>query len=184
MDASTGFSETTFCIATNSPAEQSSPAPDMGGAHALRRELNLLRQRLDPAPLALAAFASPETAGNGPCPRLGSAIRACMLSCDSLGLLETGHYALILPGAGMFKAQALVEEILKAEPGLAHAVGIAVDNGEAQPENLLERATHALHDALRSGEAVRAYRDAEYLSRERETLVHSDEKRFLFHGGE
>lgn len=157
--------------------------PPTAGARTLRRELELLLRRLEEAPLALAAFAPPQAdRESGPCP-LGSAIRERMLSCDSLETLEAGHYALVLPGAGLFKALALVEEILKAAPESVHAVGIAVGTGKAPAESLLEQAVQALRDALRTGESVRAYRAAAH-THERDTLVHSNEKRFLFQGGE
>lgn len=124
-------------------------------------------------------------------------IRRDTLSCDSLGRLGPGQYVLILPGAGAFKAQAMTERIAKiyaATPlhcGVQtfHArfsAGIASGAGSTlTAESLLEQAVTALKGVQHSGGGtVRVCRRPEHPLSERKTLVHSDEKRFLFSGGE
>lgn len=185
MDTLINSSVTISSISTNSPAE-SGPETEPPANHYARpldRELELLRERLGAAPLALALFRMPDNAlqSRG----LLAAIQEHMLSCDSLGWLDEGRYALVLHGAGVFKAQALVERILQAVPNLAQAVGIACCTGDAASTAILpQQAYQALQDALNAGVAVRVYRAPAHPLSERKTLVHSNEKRFLFSGGE
>ena len=108
--------------------------------------------------------------------------------CDSLGLLPGMRYALILPGAGVFRAQTIVENILQsfAHTGLSCMAGIA---GAKDPENihaeiLLQQAATALGQNPDQSVAIRVYREQTEGLALRKTLVHSHEKRFLFSGGE
>ena len=129
---------------------------------------------------------------------LMEAIRRHTLSCDSLGQLEKDRLVLILPGAGLFKAQAVVEEVLgdcACTEGLQWAAGIAggtvggIGGGTAggiggDGQTLLQQALQALRDAQQQQLPVRVHREAAHPLSERKTLVHSDEKRFLFSGGD
>ncbi len=124
-------------------------------------------------------------------------IRMGTQPCDSLGRLGPGQYVLILPGAGAFKAQAMTERIskiyattpLRCDHETFHArfsAGIASGTGSTlTAESLLEQAVAALKSVQHSGGgSVRVCRRPEHPLSERKTLVHSDEKRFLFSGGE
>jgi len=108
--------------------------------------------------------------------------------CDSLGLLPKMRYALVLPGAGIFKAQTLTEHILQSieRSGFDCTAGIASTElpENACAETLLQQALAALRQIRDQNSKIRVYREqAEELSL-RKTLVHSHEKRFLFSGGE
>ncbi len=124
-------------------------------------------------------------------------IRMGTQPCDSLGRLGPGQYVLILPGAGAFKAQAMTERIAKIYTATPvrrdretfHArfsAGIASGTGSTlTAESLWEQAVTALKSVQHSGGgSVRVCRRPEHPLSERKTLVHSDEKRFLFSGGE
>ena len=194
MDALTNSSATISSISMSSPAEAASREARLAARDAFRdlqrdlardlpSELLLLRERLGSAPLALAVFNLPGEARQ--CDMLLKALHARMLSCDSLIRLDAASCALLLPGAGAFKAQALMEETLKAAPGLARAVGIAACTGDtSRTAALPQQAEQALQEALKAGTPVRVYRPSAHPLSERKTLVHSDEKRFLFSGGE
>ena len=151
-------------------------------AHSLLHELERLHARLEQTPLAVAVFMLSSQGGREyllPC------LHERMLSCDSLFPLTEDRYVLLLPGAGLFKAQALVEAIVRAVPDSGLTVGIASGSGfKHHPETLLEQAAMALRQAKEKGDALCAFRDAVHPLRERKTLVRSDEKRFLFSGGD
>jgi len=108
--------------------------------------------------------------------------------CDSLGLLPEMRYALVLPGAGVFRAQNMTTSILQdvENAGFNCTAGIA---STESPENscaetLLQQALAALRHIREQDGRISVYREqAESLSL-RKTLVHSHEKRFLFSGGE
>jgi hypothetical protein len=98
------------------------------------------------------------------------------------------RYALVLPGAGAFKAQNMTESIVQdiENSGFTCKAGIA---STESPENtcaetLLQQALAALRQIREQDGRISVYREqAENLSL-RKTLVHSHEKRFLFSGGE
>ena len=108
--------------------------------------------------------------------------------CDSVGLLPEMRYALVLPGAGLFRTQTITESILQrfANAGRNCTAGIA--SAEASEdicaETLLQQAITALRSMPDQAGNIGVYREhADALSL-RKTLVHSHEKRFLFSGGE
>lgn len=123
------------------------------------------------------------------------ALKDGTLPCDCIGRVHTGQHALILPGAGAFKAQALTEKMLSCcacqrittEHGsfTPHfAAGIACASGaEAQVSTLIEEALRALDSACQNGACCSVYRATGPASNLYQTLVHSNEKRFLFSGG-
>jgi hypothetical protein len=153
-----------------------------------RRELESesLRAKRGRCPLSLVLFA-PELPGNNQAELL-RCIEAHASPCDTLGLLPEMRYALVLPGAGVFKAQNITESILQRfeNSGSTCTAGIA---GAELPENtcaetLLQQAVTALRQIQDQNGKIGVYREqAEALSL-RKTLVHSHEKRFLFSGGE
>ncbi|MEG2172774.1 MAG: diguanylate cyclase [Desulfovibrionaceae bacterium] len=122
-------------------------------------------------------------------------LKECVLPCDCIGHISTGHNALILPGAGAFKAQAHIEKILKdcAGQGLRtphgafmphFLAGIACASGSnALAKNLIHEALNALEKARNSSNFCAVHRDA-CPTNLYQTLVHSNEKRFLFSGGQ
>lgn len=126
---------------------------------------------------------------------LAMCLKEYLLPCDCIGSISTGHSALLLPGAGAFKAQAHVEKILKecAAQGLRTQcgafmphffAGIACASGStAQPQNLVQDALTALEAAMHSNTFCVVFREAGAGSLY-QTLVHSNEKRFLFSGGQ
>ena len=115
-------------------------------------------------------------------------IEAHASPCDSLGLLPEMRYALVLPGAGVFGAQTITENILQgfARSGVHCAAGIAsaelAENAGA--ETLLQQALAALHQIQDQNGGISVYREQTEELSLRKTLVHSHEKRFLFTGGE
>ncbi len=156
---------------------------------ALQRELETesLRARRGRCALSLALFASVDRCADENAAALLSRIRETASPCDSLGRLSDGTYALVLPGAGIFKAQSMVDDILRPleDTDAAWAAGIAgAEAGEnADAEKLLREARNALKAGIdRPGRAV-VYRETEEALSIRRTLVHSHEKRFLFSGG-
>lgn len=126
---------------------------------------------------------------------LSLCLKEYLLPCDCVGCISTGHSALLLPGAGAFKAQAQVEKILKecAAQGLRtqHGAfiphffaGIACANGQtAEPQNLVQEALTALEAAARCSSSCAVFRETANGGLY-QTLVHSNEKRFLFSGGQ
>ncbi len=107
-------------------------------------------------------------------------IHAC--SCDTLGVYQ-GEMILILPGAKIFAAQNLVEDILFycKQQGYLLCAGIAGHMGaHCTVSALLEQSVSALNDAVEQKVAVRLYRENMHALDARRTLVQSHEKRFLF----
>lgn len=117
------------------------------------------------------------------------------LPCDCIGFTDSGHPALLLPGAGAFKAQAQVEKILKecAGQGLRTPCGAFMPHflagiacatgGHAQAETLVREAVAALENAPQAHNFCAVFRETS-VSNLYQTLVHSNEKRFLFSGGQ
>lgn len=118
---------------------------------------------------------------------LATLIRRHIQECDSLGLLDRQRLALVLPGAGLFKAQALLEEMLTAisnESLPRCTAGIAGGHPSDDGTTLLQQAVTALREAREQCCTLRVYRETSDPLTERKTLVRSDEKRFLFSGGD
>ena len=153
-------------------------------------EMESLRARRGRCPLSLALFEPKFQEKNNSATGARELLRCIerhASPCDSLGLLPQMRYALALPGAGIFKAQNITENILQEfeNSGFTCAAGIA---GAELPENacaetLLQQAIAALRQIQVQGGKISVYREQETLSL-RKTLVHSHEKRFLFSGGE
>jgi hypothetical protein len=98
------------------------------------------------------------------------------------------RYALVLPGAGVFRAQNITASILQGleDAGIDCTAGIA---SAELPENacaatLLQQATAALRHIRDQDDKISVYREQGESLSLRKTLVHSHEKRFLFSGGE
>ncbi len=101
--------------------------------------------------------------------------------CDFLGGINQEEFALILPGAKIFKAQNIVEDIIQfcTKQGLILKAGIASCAGKAcQAKTLFKQAELALLEA--QNQSANIYKDPDVDLDA--TLVHSHEKRFLFGG--
>ena len=122
---------------------------------------------------------------------LFSLLRDNLEPCDSLATDVKGHPLVLLPGTGPVRSRHLCEQVQKnyagkaeqISPGALVAMGLlSISQGEKRTaEDLVSRVTSAL---------LKAYDERSYLHQigpetlnERSTLVHSDEKRFLFFGG-
>jgi len=154
-------------------------------------EMESLRARRGRCPLSLVIFAPVFLDEHGSEADARELLRCIALHaspCDSLGLLPEMRYALVLPGAGVFRAQTIAESILQsfAHAGCTCTAGIA---GAEAPENicaeiLLQQADTALRKIPDQAGAIHVYREQTEALSLRKTLVHSHEKRFLFSGGE
>ena len=133
--------------------------------------------------------------------RLVDCLRQCREECDTLGCTGAGRFALLLPGVGVLRARLMAEQLQKifavhaaevtASLGKGkHAVramcalGIACadQGGRPTPEALLGKATQATHEALLQKQGHICVAGGAALE-SRNTLVQSNEKRFLFFGG-
>lgn len=152
-------------------------------------------------------------AGPGSCPAelldrggrlLRDAVRLRLEACDSMGSLDGRRILAILPGCGMLRGRMLAEKARSVVlDGCGHPTGepgcdagkpppaqpvcvfgiLTVTRGDrADAERLVRRAMDACDSARDADDGVR-YDHGAPLS-ERATLVHSQEKRFLFFGGE
>ena len=151
-------------------------------------EMEVLRTTRGTCPLALAVFAPSGESKKDAQTALPDCIAANTIACDTLGALPDAGYALVLPGANTFKAQAIAERIideLESAQGSARA-GIACLEGkhELAAEQLLDNALTALRQIMESPIRVKLFREKENALSMRKTLVHSNEKRFLFSGAE
>ena len=170
---------------------KSSLRPLAGSEFQRELENESLRAKRGRCPLALVLFAptfqdarSKETNAR--------ALLRCIAShtspCDSLGLLPEMRDALVLPGAGVFKAQNMTESILQdfENSGFNCTAGIASTESpeNACAETLLQQALAALRTMREQGGKISVYREQVESLSLRKTLVHSHEKRFLFSGGE
>ena len=168
------------------------PLRPLAGADFQRElEMESLRAKRGRCPLSLVLFAPKFQGKNGKNTDDQELLRCIAVHaspCDSLGRLPEKRYALVLPGAGVFRAQNIAESILQhyENSGYNCAAGIA---SVELPENtcaetLLQQASAALQQIQNQDGNISVYREqAEVLSL-RKTLVHSHEKRFLFSGGE
>jgi hypothetical protein len=154
-----------------------------------RRELEgeIMRARRGSCPLSVAAFALDGARGPDDEAGLLRRIREMSNPCDTPGQLSGGSCALILPGAGIFKAQSLVEGMIRSlgDAGFACSAGIAgADAGECPDADVLLRgALKALKAAGKSAGKILVRRERHAGASLSETLVRPDEKRFLFSGG-
>lgn len=123
---------------------------------------------------------------------LGEVLLANLEICDSLGLTTQGYPAILMLGAGQFRARNLAESIQRQFAKKASkickdatcAVGIV---GMCQGENLgaqdlLTRLATSLQEAMTDEQHIRQMGPDSLDARS--TLVQSSEKRFLFFGGE
>jgi hypothetical protein len=162
-----------------------------GSAFRHELEMESLRAKRGRCPLSLVLF-DPKFQDAGNKEKDARELLRCIefhaSPCDSLGLLPKMRYALVLPGAGIFKAQSITESILHHvdNSGIACTAGIA---GAEFPENacaetLLQQAIAALRQIQDQDGAINVYREPAQSLSLRKTLVQSHEKRFLFSGGE
>lgn len=169
-------------------------------AGQIRRETLLLSRTGGELTLMEAALCGPAPDAKAPARKTLAALEACLAAClaesreacDSLGRTPAGHYALLLPGVSLLRARLLAEDLQKrfaaaagdvcAAPPPPCAVGIVcADQGQRPtPPRLLRECEEALQSALtRQGHICVAGGEA---LDQRNTLVHSSEKRFLFFG--
>lgn len=169
----------------------------------------LQASRLDTAPglSAERPLASPPAGEGSPAHLLGErllceTLRQRLDACDSIGSLDKGAILAILPGYGLLRGRLLAERtktafqlrckgLVLGKPGVIApftearcAFGIVTVTQSERPQvnALLQRARQALANARNSKEHL--YKDTGAPLIERATLVHSQEKRFLFFGGE
>ncbi len=103
--------------------------------------------------------------------------------CDTLGILDSDSFALLLPGAKLFRAQSIVESVLETcELHDLHLhAGIAeMCKDVSNVQTLLKHAAEALEKALQDQLPLRIYKKANKSLDDTRTLVLSHEKRFLF----
>ncbi len=186
--SSTRSKETHFPFAAVEPSE-----PDVGDdiffeAEILRAELAAdTRQERGQEPkqdLTPQAHIDPQDSAitNRLLPVVRMALRLHASSCDTIGIYQ-GRLVLILPGAKIFTAQNLVEDILHycKQEGYMLCAGITGHTGlHCTAQGLLEQSASALQDAIEQKVAVRLYKENLLVLDARRTLVQSHEKRFLF----
>ncbi|MBQ7456820.1 MAG: hypothetical protein IJS54_04380 [Desulfovibrio sp.] len=111
--------------------------------------------------------------------------------CDSLATDGEGHPLVLLPGTGPIRSRHLCEQLQnqyaneskKLYPDVFVSMGVvSIAQGEKRSaEDLVARVASALQKA--QTEASHLHQIGPETLDERSTLVHSDEKRFLFFGG-
>ena len=121
---------------------------------------------------------------------LADSMHARLDSCDSLTIDEHGHPMALLPGTGPMRVRHMAEQVqqdlLKAArkiyPGASCALGIACagQGEEITPADLIGQVHSALAEALQQKDHIRLLLTKSL--DDRATMVHSDEKRFLFFG--
>lgn len=130
------------------------------------------------------------------------ALKKHMECCDSVGMLASGFLLAILPGYGLLRGRMLADNIrthfrikakglVLARPGkviplsaanCAFGIVNARQSDHAEASGLIQRAVAALEKSWNEPDYI--YYDAGAPLAERATLVHSQEKRFLFFGGD
>lgn len=132
---------------------------------------------------------------------LGLTVLSMLEGCDSMGLLRKGQYVCSLPGYGQLAARNFAEKCqlafceaarpffpsggISAGTGPDCAIGIiSIAQGDKPTaRDLLKRAKSSLEIALDKPEN-HIYQESSALPSENTTLVQSNEKRFLFFGGQ
>lgn len=117
--------------------------------------------------------------------RLSEILRETAEPCDSTSEMGNGRCALLLPGAGIYKAQDIAERVCMRfnEKNQHCRAGIACARGGiADPAVLVQQAAEALNQAAASGRAVCVHCVQTKEELIPETLVQTNEKRFLFGG--
>ena len=118
-----------------------------------------------------------------------SVLRSSLETCDSMASDKTGRPLLLLPGTGPVRSRHMAEQYQKdfaatvKTPDEVHLVLGIVSIGQGEnisAQELVEKVQKALSIALTKPNFLYQY-VPETLD-ERSTLVHSDEKRFLFFG--
>jgi GGDEF domain-containing protein len=151
---------------------------------AALRKRKTLAQRLGEAAVARLEAVLHETLRGG-----------CLGECDSMDSLCPGRYALLLPGVGLFRARLLAERMQDDFAARAGAGGKGLDIScalsiacvsqadKACAAQLLSRAQAGLDHALAQKNA-HIFQEAHTALDAHAALVHPNEKRFLFFGGE
>jgi GGDEF domain-containing protein len=126
---------------------------------------------------------------------LHDTLRGCLGECDSMDRLCPGRYALLLPGVGLFRARLLAERMQNDfaaragaggnGPDISCALSIACVSqaDKTCAAELLSRAQAGLEHALGQKNA-HIFQEARTALDAHAALVHPNEKRFLFFGGE
>ena len=114
-------------------------------------------------------------------------------ACDSLGATSRGHPVALLPGTGELASRHIAEQVQRAFAKRASSIGkdascalglITVSQGEQDDAaRLIARVDAAIAAAI-EGQKGRIHQIGPEAAGDRDTLVHSNEKRFLFFGGE
>jgi len=120
-----------------------------------------------------------------------SILKDSLEPCDSLAADVQGHPLVLLPGTGPIRSRHLCEQVqkrydkeaTKISPGVFVTIGVVcIAQGEKiSAANLVARVSNALLKAR--NESSHVHQIGPETLDERSTLVHSDEKRFLFFGG-
>lgn len=122
---------------------------------------------------------------------LVSILKDALEPCDSIATDVKGNPLVLLPGTGPIRSRHLCErlqqkyasESKKISPGIFISMGVvSIAQGEkSSAEDLVNRVSVALLKAR--NETTHLHQIGPETLDERSTLVHSDEKRFLFFGG-
>ncbi|MBR4742272.1 MAG: hypothetical protein IK079_05185 [Desulfovibrio sp.] len=117
-------------------------------------------------------------------------LRAKIEACDSIATNKDGQPLMLLPGTGPVRSRHMAETLQKnyqsqrTENDASHlALGLlSIDLTEkSSAQELVNKVTNALHTAQKTPPYL--FQIGPEALNERSTLVHSDEKRFLFYGG-
>ncbi|MCR5813004.1 MAG: hypothetical protein K6G15_00735 [Desulfovibrio sp.] len=121
---------------------------------------------------------------------LGNLLKKHLEPCDSMAQDLHGQFLTLLPGTGPVRSRHFCEQVQKAYTKAAKKISqnvflcmglVSIGQGENESaEKLVQRASQALQLALE--ERGHLHQIGPELLDERSTLVHSDEKRFLFFG--
>lgn len=169
-------------------------------AHHMRRRLQVEidRAKLCNVPLTLAVLQRDATEGNNTsAAQLCSIATESLRSFDRLCILDGGRVLVALSGTGLGTAERLIggvlrrirQELATAEGGAESlslcSAGLVGYGGcvEITPEELITRAEIALDQArLRGGNRLEVGAPVDVLAAPKSTLVHANEKHFLFTG--
>ncbi len=146
-------------------------------------EAEVARSMRASSPIALIHFAYNDSKSlKDAAQALQNAVYEYGCPCDIVGAISKKRLGLILPGAKIFKAQNVVEDIIEfcAQEGFALKAGIAHGVDKVCSSTFMEQADLALQDAIKKGQDVHIFKKNE--ASIDATLVQSHEKRFLFGG--